>query len=61
MNWIDYANEKETDMVYAKKYMLETGLNSLTETQALRVIARFDPETNKFRITAIIPDKHWDY
>ena len=53
--------EKETDMVYAKKYMLETGLNSLTETQALRVIARFDPETNKFRITAIIPDKHWDY
>ncbi len=53
--------EKETDMVYAKKYMLETGMKSLTEVQALRVIARFNPETNLFKITSIIPDNHWDY
>lgn len=53
--------EKETDMVYAKKYMLETGMKSLTEVQALRVIARFNPETNLFKLTSIIPDSHWDY
>lgn len=53
--------EKESNMVYAKEYMLETGLRHLTETQALRVIARFDPQTNLFRITSIIPDNHWDY
>lgn len=53
--------DKETDMVYAKKYMLNTSMKSLTKVEALRVIARFDPATNLFRITSIIPDKHWDY
>ena len=53
--------EKEEDMVLAKQYMLAEDKKSLTEVEALRVIARFDPDTNMFKITSVIPDKHWDY
>ncbi len=48
-------------MVLAKQYMLAEDKKSLTEVEALRVIARFDPDTNMFKITSVIPDKHWDY
>ena len=53
--------EKEEDMVLAKQYMLAEDKKNLTEIEALRVIARFDPDTNMFKITSVIPDKHWDY
>ena len=53
--------EKEEDMVLAKQYMLAEDKKNLTEVEALRVIARFDPDTNMFKITSVIPDKHWDY
>lgn len=53
--------ENEEDMVFAKQYMLSENKKNLTEVEALRVIARFNPDTNLFKITSIIPDKHWDY
>ena len=55
------ACSKKRGYGLGQTYMLAEDKKSLTEVEALRVIARFDPDTNMFKITSVIPDKHWDY